>query len=120
MTNRENMLRTIRFEHPDHIPISFVTSEAVFSHYEPAAVEELLESHPIVGGKMCIDLDIDRQKITVFGTPSDVDALIREEVEKLSSPAGGLMMIYGWYPGTPLENVCALMDAMEKYMYFWS
>ena len=71
-------------------------------------------------GKMCIDLDIDRQNITVFGTPDAVDALIREEVEKLSSPAGGLMMIYGWYPGTPLENVRALMDALEKYMFYWS
>jgi len=71
-------------------------------------------------GKMCIDLDIDRQNVTVFGSPADVDALIREEVEKLSSPAGGLMMIYGWYPGTPLENVRALMDALETYMFYWS
>jgi len=71
-------------------------------------------------GKTCIDLDIDRQKITVFGTPADVDALIREEVEKLSSPAGGLMLVYGWYAGTPLENVRALMDALEKYMFYWA
>jgi len=71
-------------------------------------------------GKTCIDLDIDRQKITVFGTPAEVDALIREEVEKLSSPAGGLMLIYGWYAGTPLENVKALMDALEKYMFYWN
>lgn len=70
-------------------------------------------------GKYCIDLDIDRQKITVFGTPGQVDDLIREEVTKLSSPAGGLMMVYGWYAGTPLENVKALMDALEKYMYYW-
>ena len=71
-------------------------------------------------GKLCIDLDIDRQKVTVFGTPADVDALIREEVEKLSSPAGGLMLIYGWYAGTPPENVRALMDALEKYMFYWA
>lgn len=70
-------------------------------------------------GKNAIELDIDRQKITVFGTPEDVDSLIREEVTKLSSPAGGLMLIYGWYPGTPLENVKALMDALEKYMFYW-
>ncbi|MBO4392516.1 MAG: hypothetical protein J5816_04355, partial [Clostridia bacterium] len=55
-------------------------------------------------GKYALDLDVDRQNITVFGTPAQVDALIREEVEKLSSPAGGLMMIFGWYAGTPLEN----------------
>ncbi len=66
-------------------------------------------------GRVCIDLDIDRQSITARGTPAQIDALIREEVERLGSPAGGLMMIYGLYPGVPLENVEALMDAMEKY-----
>jgi hypothetical protein len=71
-------------------------------------------------GRYAIDLDVDRQKITVFGTPAEVDALVREEVEKLSTPAGGLMMIYGWYAGTPLENIKALMDAFEKYMFYWS
>lgn len=71
-------------------------------------------------GKYALELDVDRQKVTVFGTPAEVDALIREEVEKLSSPAGGLMLIYGWYAGTPLENVRALMDAFEKYMFRWS
>ncbi len=71
-------------------------------------------------GRYAIDLDVDRQKITVFGTPAEVDALVREEVEKLSSPDGGLMLKFGWYPGTPLENVKALMDAFEKYMYYWN
>lgn len=71
-------------------------------------------------GRNAVELDIDRQKITVFGTPGDIDSLIKEEVTKLSSPEGGLMLIYGWYPGTPLENVRALMDALEKYMFYWS
>jgi hypothetical protein len=70
-------------------------------------------------GKYALDIDIDRQNVTVFGSPAQVDALIREEVEKLSSPAGGLMMIFGWYPGTPIENINALMDALEKYMFYW-
>ncbi len=55
-----------------------------------------------------------------LGTPAEVDALVREEAKKLSSPAGGLLLIYGWYAGTPLENVKALMDALEKYMFYWS
>ena len=29
-------------------------------------------------------------------------------------------MIYGLYPGVPLENVKALMDAMEKYAFYFS
>ena len=66
-------------------------------------------------GRTCIDLDIDRQSITARGTPEQIDSLIREEVTKLGSKAGGLMMIYGLYPGVPLENVGSLMDAMERY-----
>ena len=65
-------------------------------------------------------LDIDRQRITPFGSPSEIDALIREEVEKLGSPKGGLMMIYGLYPGVPLENAKALMDAMERYATYYT
>lgn len=70
--------------------------------------------------KICIDLDIDRQSVTPFGTPQQIDALIREEVEKLSSPQGGLTMIYGLYPNVPLENVKALMDAMERYAFYYN
>jgi uroporphyrinogen decarboxylase len=71
-------------------------------------------------GKVCIELDIDRQSVTQFGAPADIDALIREEVQKLSTPRGGLMMIFGMYPGMPLENALALMDAMERYAAFHS
>ncbi len=66
-------------------------------------------------GRICIDLDIDRQDITARGTPAAIDQLIRTEVERLGSRRGGLLMIYGMYPGVPLENVRALMDAMERY-----
>ena len=70
-------------------------------------------------GKLCVDLDIDRQRITAQGTPQQIDALIRREVEALATPQGGLTMIYGLYPGVPLENVRALMDAMERYMFYF-
>jgi uroporphyrinogen decarboxylase len=66
-------------------------------------------------GRVCIDLDVDRQHVTRFGTPEQIDALLRNEVETLGSREGGLMMIYGLYPGTPVENVEAVMDAMERY-----
>ncbi len=71
-------------------------------------------------GRVCIDLDMDRQHVTRFGTAAQIDALIREEVEKLGSPKGGLMLIYGLYPGTPIKNVRAVMDAMERYAGFYS
>ncbi|NOY82925.1 MAG: hypothetical protein GXP31_18155 [Kiritimatiellaeota bacterium] len=73
-----------------------------------------------LAGRICIDLDIDRQAVTRFGTPGRIDALIREEVVKLGSRKGGLMMRYGLYPGVPLENVRALMDAMERYAGHYS
>lgn len=73
-----------------------------------------------LAGKVCIDLDIDRQKITRYGTPDQIDALIREEVEKLGTPEGGLTMIYGLYPGVPLENAKALMEAMERYATYYN
>ena len=72
-----------------------------------------------LSGRVCIDLDIDRQSVTPFGTPAQIDALIREEVEKIGCREGGLMMIYGLYPGVPLENVKALMDAMERYAFYY-
>ena len=71
-------------------------------------------------GRLCVDLDIDRQQITRFGSPEQIEELIRREVQMLGSPEGGLMMIYGLYPGVPLENVKAIADAMERYAAFYS
>ena len=71
-------------------------------------------------GKVCLELDIDRQEITYAGSPAQIDALIRTEVQQLGRKEGGLMMIYGLYPGLPLENVRALMDAMERYAGYYA
>ena len=71
-------------------------------------------------GKVCVDLDIDRQSITPYATPEQIDALIREEVTKIATPEGGLCMTYGLYPGVSLENAKAVMDAMEKYAFIFS
>jgi hypothetical protein len=73
-----------------------------------------------LAGRLCVDLDIDRQQITARGTPRQIDALIYEEVTKIGRKEGGLTMIYGLYPGVPLENAGALMDAMEKYAFHYS
>jgi hypothetical protein len=73
-----------------------------------------------LAGRVCIELDLDRQSVTPFGEPGDIDALVRREVETLGSRKGGLMLIYGLYPGVPLRNAEALMDAMERYAGFYS
>lgn len=71
-------------------------------------------------GRVCIDLDIDRQKVTVFGTKKDIDELVLNEIRELGSRKGGLMLTFGLYPGTPLENVKALMGALEKYAFYYA
>jgi len=71
-------------------------------------------------GRICVELDIDRQKITTQGTPEQINDLIREEVEKIGSKQGGLMMLYDLYPGLPMENIQAIMHAMEKYATYYS
>ena len=73
-----------------------------------------------LAGRVCIDLDVDRQAITPRGTPRQIHDLIRQEVEKLGSRQGGLMLIYGLYPGIPLDNINALMDAMETYTGYYT
>lgn len=65
-------------------------------------------------GQVCIDLDLDRQRITPFGTPDEIRAHIRAVLDALSDPAGGLMLTYGLYPGVPLANVETLMDELEE------
>lgn len=71
-------------------------------------------------GKVYINLDIDRQKITVFGTPEQVDQHILNCIKTLGSPKGGLSLIWGVYPGTPLENIEAAVVAMDKYATYWA
>lgn len=76
-----------------------------------------LERH--IKGRACIDLDIDRQTVLPYGTPRQIDELIEEEVRKLGSREGGLMLIAGIYPPTPPENVEALCRALRKYREYW-
>jgi len=70
-------------------------------------------------GKVCIDLDIDRQSVTVFGRPEQIDEHIRRCVRTLGSPTGRLMLLYGAYPGTPRENIAQVILSMEKHHRMW-
>lgn len=70
-------------------------------------------------GKIHISLDIDRQKITAFGTPEEIDAHIKNCIQTLGSPQGGLSLVWGVYPGTPIANIEATIRAMEKYHDIW-
>lgn len=67
-----------------------------------------------VKGRLTVDLDIDRRHITRTGTPHQVRQYVGDIVRALGDPAGGLILTFGLYPGTPLENVKALMDVLEE------
>lgn len=66
-------------------------------------------------GKLCINLDLDRQMFP-FCKPQDIKEQVREAVEELNSPEGGLM-IFGEMrdESIPLENIEALCEAFEEY-----
>ena len=68
-------------------------------------------------GRVCVDLDIDRQRITPFGAPEEVRRHIEYVVKTLSLREGGLMLVAGIYPPTPFENIKALVEAMENHMW---
>jgi len=65
-------------------------------------------------GKVCVALDLDRQMFP-FCTPQEIDDHVREAVETLGSPEGGLWLGAEVDDGVPLENIEALCMALEKY-----
>jgi len=66
-------------------------------------------------GKMCVNLDLDRQMFP-FCKPEDIKRQVKEVVEKLYSPEGGLMLLGGIFGGdVSLKNIEALCEAMEEY-----
>jgi hypothetical protein len=66
-------------------------------------------------GKMCIDLDLDRQMFQ-FWRPEEARQQIREAVERLFLPEGGLMMKAEIYAADiSLENIEAICQAMEDF-----
>jgi uroporphyrinogen decarboxylase len=67
-------------------------------------------------GKVCIDLDLDRQ-LMPFGSPAEIEAHVREAVQTLATPAGGLWLKAEVNYEVPLENVEALCAALEKFCF---
>jgi hypothetical protein len=66
-------------------------------------------------GKVCVNLDIDRQTVLPFGTSAQVREHIRRCVEVLGSPEGGLTMVIGIYPDVPLQNIGAVLSSFEEF-----
>jgi len=68
-------------------------------------------------GKVCINLDLDRQ-LFPFATPREIDDHVRECVEAMYLQEGGLMLTAECAADVPLENIEAICAAMEKYADF--
>lgn len=67
-----------------------------------------------IKGKVCVDLDIDRQFIVPFGNPEAISH-IREAVVKLGSEEGGLMTYSETHAYVPFENMDAVCTAFEDF-----
>ena len=68
-------------------------------------------------GKVCIDLDLDRQ-LFPFATPERVADHIEECVRALYLPEGGLMLSAECAADVPLENIeaiCSTLERMQDY-----
>ena len=66
-------------------------------------------------GKLHIGLDLDRQMFA-FSSPREIKEQVREAVERLSSPEGGVGFNADVIdPNTPLENIEALCEAGYEY-----
>jgi len=70
-------------------------------------------------GRVCIDLDFDRQHAAPFGTPAEIGDLVAHEVGTLGSREGGLMLAAEIRSGVPPENIDAIASAMEEYSTYW-
>lgn len=65
-------------------------------------------------GRVCVDLDLDRQ-LFPFATPAELDAHVRQSIETLAAPEGGLWIRAEIGDDVPLENVDAICAALERY-----
>ena len=79
----------------------------------------LRELAAITRGKLCLNLDLDRQMFP-FATPGEIDAHVREAVELLGMREGGLWLTAECAPDVPLSNIEAICQALERYQGYYS
>jgi uroporphyrinogen decarboxylase len=66
-------------------------------------------------GKLCAKVDLDQQGFP-FMTPAEIRAMIKETVDTLAVPEGGLMLTANVYDAdVPLRNIEAIAVALEDY-----
>lgn len=65
-------------------------------------------------GKLCLEVDIDRQYEMPYGTPADVRRRAEACFEALWRPEGGFVWLTEIGPDVPLENVAAYYEACRE------
>jgi hypothetical protein len=65
-------------------------------------------------GKLCAMVDIDEQRLP-FMRPAEIDAQIRNIIEQVGQPEGGLMLYACPSADVPLDNIEAICTAWERY-----
>ncbi len=86
---------------------------AAFEKTDIVKAKELLKDNCCVSGGIPISL-------IISGTPESIDAYLKDLIEKVK-PGGGVLLglSVGTLPAeTPLENIRAAIDAVEKYGYY--
>ncbi len=79
----------------------------------PAVGREKLAA--LCGGRICIQGDLDRQWLLPYGTPDDVRAEVRADIDALGRYNGGYIGRGEVAGDVPLENVEAMLDEMFRY-----
>lgn len=69
----------------------------------------------IVGGRVCIRTDIDRQWAIPFGTPEQIIEAVKEAIEVFGNFNGGVLLHGEVGPDVPFENIEALYSAFYEY-----
>jgi uroporphyrinogen decarboxylase len=65
-------------------------------------------------GKLCAMVDIDEQMLP-FASPAEIKAQIREIIERVAMPEGGLMLYACPSADVPIKNIEAICIAWERY-----
>ncbi len=68
-------------------------------------------------GKLAVTVDIDEQMLP-FCKPEDINLQVKEIVEKIGMPEGGLMIFAVPSEDVPLENFEAIIMAWEEHCFF--
>jgi uroporphyrinogen decarboxylase len=66
-------------------------------------------------GRVCIEADIDRQRVLPYGTPEDVRAAVRADVEAFDGADGGYIGRGEIAGDVPWENILALFDEIRRH-----